>query len=87
LVEAKGNIGLFLVELEDGNVVLGEDVESEFIFESSSVKLVVGELPLRVEVSQELFLDGNTEGSDEEDRKENETKSTARFRNINLIPF
>jgi len=67
LVKTKREIVLFVVDSEDFDIVLGKDVESELIFKSSSVKLVVGELPLRIEVSDGLFFKRDTERADEEE--------------------
>jgi hypothetical protein len=59
---------LNVVKLEDLKIVLSEGLESGVIFEFSSVNLVVGELPLGVEVLEELFFesDGGREGRDGE---------------------
>jgi len=73
VIKAEGDIALLLVELEDGKIILGENVESELIFVSGFVEFVMGEFPLSEEVFDNLLLDGGgAERAYEEDREDDE---------------
>jgi len=72
VVQSELDIILDLVEFEDGEIVVGEDVESVFFFHTSRVTLVVGEFPLLEEVSHELLLEDSTLAGNEEDSEEND---------------
>jgi hypothetical protein len=74
-VKAKDDVVLGRVDFEDLKVVFSKGSESAFIFVLSGVKLVVGKLPLAVEVSEELFfeLKGAGEGREDEEGKDEDS--------------
>jgi len=70
VVQSEGNIALLLVELEDFKIVVGEDLESDFVFVFSGISLLVSGLPLSEKVLDELLLKGSSKSSDEEEGNE-----------------
>jgi len=72
VVQSEGNIILDLVEFEDGEIVLLEDLESVVIFHTGGVTLLVGLLPLSVEVSHKSVVEGGTLASNKEDSEESD---------------
>jgi len=62
---------LFLVELEDLEIVVGEDLESDLVFIFSSIALLVGGFPLLIEILDHLFMKGSSESSYEDKGDEN----------------
>jgi hypothetical protein len=72
MVQSEGNIILSLVEFKDGEIVVLEDLESELVFHTSRVALLVGLLPLGVEISHESVVESGTLANNEEDSEESD---------------